>query len=310
MAAAVITDKKTICIEKLLQWCFLDELPKRALNANGESWDRLTQYGFLGGVDIDEPIASVQRYAYVGEPHRDALTIERAVAALGRVTVDWDADFNLIAAELAPLVNINDVHDRLNRRLAAVEHPDQAYIETPADGLGLTARIDRDRPRDLILVGSINLSALVHMHAIKRTRPAWQSEAPAPYPVPASRGKGFAVVGECRGHHFYTTGSYCPLRYSPSPAAIILQRADYLLWHRALVKLSETLLLSEHQALTLEAVATPWISGEIVHCAFKQEPDPKTFSLRDIPRPPAGPPPKKPRNSKVRIIPLDEGAKA
>ncbi len=318
-------------IEQLLQWAFLDELPKRKTSSAEGIWDRLAQWGSLGGINPDVSQfagGGAQRYAQFGLPHKDAEAIELAVAALGAATVDWPAHFDTIAAELGALVDINGVGAAAARPYRAgpansgfarghfderTTLIDYSYIRPHHRGRlrrGLRAKlVAADAPRDVIAVASVNVAALVHTHALKKTRPSWHSEAPACHGMRA-RGGGFAIVGECRGRDLYTPGSYCPLTWSPSPLQIVLDRADYFLWHAALVHLAKTLDLREHEPLLPEAPATPWIDGEIVHRAFKQEPDPKTFSLRAPARPRAGPPPKKRRRFKGRRVRLDEGAKA
>jgi hypothetical protein len=98
----------------------------------------------------------------------------------------------------------------------------------------------------VLIFKSINVAALVTSHAIMRTRPDWTSVDPKPLPVPASHGCGNKIVGECRGKNHYTNGTYCPLRWLPSPIGVVLGRADYHVWREALVKLSQTLELTEH----------------------------------------------------------------
>jgi hypothetical protein len=81
------------------------------------------------------------------------------------------------------------------------------------------------------MVNTINLSALVTRHAIKGSRPDWWDEQPVAQRTPAKNGGNAAIIGECKGKNVYTTGSYCPLQWSPSPASVIASRAEYALWH-------------------------------------------------------------------------------
>lgn len=303
--AATAAGRRKVDIEQLLQWAFLDELPKRHLNATGETgerfWRRMEQYGSLGGVDIDEPLASVQRYAYVGEPHDDAKAIEKAVGAFGSAAVDWESHHDLIVGELAGLINVNDLRPLPLPTMA----PDRgrATVAGHYDRDGGAPL--RDERRRTLLIASTNRTALVQKHAVFRSRPEWRHEDLTVEGVAA--GRGFALVGECRGKNLYTEGSYCPLRYTPSPLQIVLDRADYLLWHQALTTLAETLELSEHEAIKPAASAAPWREAEVSHRTYKQEPDPKTFSLRDVERPRAGPPLRFSKHSKGRRTLLDEG---
>jgi len=319
--APTISGRKKVDIEQLLSWAFLDELPKRQISSAEGIWDRMAQYGSLGGVNPDVSHfagGGAQRYAQFGLPHPDAEAIEKAVGALGSTAVDWDAHFETIAGELAGLVDISGSSRRSRYRAGqpnsgfasdqidrttAVE--DFTYVSGGKFRRGVRGKVVARGPRDVIAVASINLAALVTTHAVKRSRPFWRHDAPQP--SGRSAGRGFEVIGECRGHNLYTAGSYCPLTWSPSPLQIVLDRADYFLWHHALTTLSETLKLSEHEATKPAASRAPWRDGEIAHRTYKQEPDRAAFSLRDVERPRAGPTLKIPKFSKVRYPLLDEG---
>ncbi|MGH6875947.1 MAG: hypothetical protein ACREHV_01075 [Rhizomicrobium sp.] len=319
-------DKKKVDIEALVQWTYLEELPKRQISSAEGIWDRLAAYGSLGGVNPDVSHfagGGAQRYAQFGLPHPDAEAIEKAVAQLGSVAVDWARDFHIIAAELAELVDISGVggpHGRfragpadsgytrgsLEQHIALDEFN---YIKPHHEGkvrVGLRARAAFDRPRDVIAVSSINLPALVQTHALKRSRPQWQNDSPVP--VPVHSGRGFAIVGECRGKNLYTEGSHCPLAWSPSPLSIVLERAEYFLWHQALTTLAETLELNEHEATKPAASAAPWIEGEETRPPIKQTADRKGFLLpfpSEAERPRAGPPLRFSKYSEVRHPLLD-----
>lgn len=316
---------RKVDIEQLLSWAFLDELPKRQISSADGIWERMAAYGSLGGINPDTSRfagGGAQRYAQFGLPHPDAEEIERAVTALGSAAVDWTAHYETIAAELAALIDINGAHGRRSRYRAGAadsgfvfsqlhEHThfgEFTYVSRADSGFkrGLRVKNVAGGPRDVIAVNSVNVAALVHAHALKRTRPFWQHDAPMPLPA-EHKGRGVALIGECRGKNLYTDGSYCPLRWSPSPLQIVLDRADYLLWHQALTTLSETLALSAHQATKPAAPAAPWIGGEIAHRTYKQAPDPKNFSVRDVARPRAGAPLKNSKHSKVRFPLVDKG---
>lgn len=322
-ASPTASGLKKVDIEQLLSWAFIDELPKRQISSAEGIWDRMARYGSLGGVNPDTSHfagGGAQRYAQFGLPHPDAEAIEKAVGALGSTAVDWDAHFEAIAGELSGLVDISGSNRRSRYRAGAPDSgfvfcqlhertqlSEFTYVSRARGGFrrGLRTRnLDRG-PRDVIAVASINLTALVTTHAVKRSRPFWQHDAPQP--SGRSAGRGFEVIGECRGHNLYTAGSYCPLTWSPSPLQIVLDRADYFLWHQALTTLSETLDLSGHEATKPAASAAPWRDGEIAHRTYKQEPDRAAFSLRDVERPRAGPTLKIPKFSKVRYPLLDEG---
>ena len=286
--------KKSVDIEQLLHWTFLDELPKRQTSSAEGIWDRLAQYGSLGGINPDPGHGSAQRYAHFGLPHRDAELIEVAVGALGGAPIDWQQNFDMIAGDLGALVSINDV----DKTRPAPRKTSSGW----SNKRGVITRVE-NTPRDVILVNSINVGTLVTIHAVKRSRPDWRTEQMRPVPTVAQRGRQdlAQVIGKCLGRNFYTTGSYCPLIWEPSPIEIVMARADYVAWHMGLVQLARTLELSEHIALPPAASPAPWIDGEIKRSLFRQP----YARARQLPLKPvrrkAGPPRKKPRNSNVRV---------
>lgn len=194
-----------------------------------------------------------------GEPHPDALAIESAVGALGKWFVDWDLSREALMGDLA----------------------------------GLMAG------RDVLLLGSINVAALVTRHAVMETRPDWGAERPRCYPVPSKKNHSLpAIVGECRGHLHYTPGSHCPLRWEPSPISIALARADYAAWHLGLCQLVDGLdHLTSCRASPPAAPAQPWLTGETpcrIHLVGQWDKVGKSLPLKE-PRPLAGPPPRRER---------------
>lgn len=285
----------------MLRWAYLDELSKRQTSAAEGIWDRLAQYGSLGGINPDESHfagGGAQRYAQFGLPHADAEEIERAVAALGRISIEQD--FDIIVGELRALVSVNDLAPR-----------PRGHVEGRTAGAGYYDKEGMPpqlRPRDVLLVSTINVSVLVITHAIMGTRPRWKSGMPRPYQIPGRRGP--LLVGECRGKNLYSAGSYCPLRWAPSPVEIVLGRADYHLWHRALRSLAQTLNLTQHEALPPAAPGAPWLAEEKKRAVWSYAvATPKPLPLRPQ-RKKAGARNKKPKHSKVRRPPVDSGAKA
>ena len=69
--------KERVDIEKLLQWAYLDELPKRQISSAEGVWEGIREYGQRGGTDIGA--SGAQRYPRFGVPHPDAEEIEKAV---------------------------------------------------------------------------------------------------------------------------------------------------------------------------------------------------------------------------------------
>jgi hypothetical protein len=289
-------------IELLLQWTYLDELPKRKTSSAEGIWDRLSQYGSLGGINPDPGHGAAQRYPHFGLPHKDAELIEVAVNALPDTVIDWQQHFELIAGDLVPLVSINDMKGINSQRVGVA----RAIFGTAADGRGVTA--SADKPRDLILVNSIKTEALVYTHAVKGTRPGgWRTGDMRPVPTLAERGGHTKIIGVCKGKNSYTSGSYCPLRWEPSPLKIVMARANYFAWHQALQKLSESLNLQEHIASPPSAKSAPWIEGDNSAALFTQPPDRSSpLPLKPV-RDRVLPPRKKPRTNKRRGAKVDRG---
>jgi hypothetical protein len=165
---------------------------------------------------------SAQRYPHFGSPHPDAEVIEGAVSALPNLPIDWQQSGAAIMGDLILLL----------------------------------------QSRDTLLLRTLRTAALVTMHSSMGTRPNWREEAPKPHFVASMKDASKpALVGECKGRNLYTAGSYCPLKYEPSPISIAESRADYTCWHRGLMQLAETLELEDHIALPPAAPAMPW-AGE------------------------------------------------
>lgn len=212
--------KKTVEIEKLLQWAYGDELIKRAMSSAEGIWDHIEEWGQRGGIDPGHGAA--QRYPHFGLPHPDAEKIEAAVGTLRPMVVDWAQSVDAIMGDLAALFNA----------------------------------------RDVMLVGTLHVAALVQSCAIQKSRPDWMEEAPRPERVRAERGRDRPmIIGECKGKDRYTTGSYCPLTWDPSATDIALKRARYYAWHDGLCRLAASLELDEHHVLVPDAPARPW-AGE------------------------------------------------
>lgn len=252
--------KVEIDVENLLRWAYVDELSKRQISAAEGIWDRIEDYGNHGG--IDKGHGAAQRYSHFGLPDPDAEAVELAVASLGEVEIDWNLSLEPIAGDLAGLVSVND----LTRRDAEQKRTKVGWGESGTKALKAFfgddgVRPSHDRPRDVLLLNTINLSALVTRHAIKGTRPDYWDEQPTVQRTIAKNNGGVALVGECKGKNIYSTGSYCPLQWTPSPTSVISSRAEYALWHHGLVNLAHMLDLKKYTVLPPKVSATPWIDG-------------------------------------------------
>lgn len=246
-------------IETLLRWAYRDELSKRQLSAAEGIWNRIEENQHHGGIDPGHGAA--QRYAHFGLPDPDAETIELAVSGLKDQGIDWNASFDVIASELAGLVSVNEIAPRA---VSATTKQKVSWGEAGSKALRSwfgpgAERPVHDRPRDVLMVGTIKVDALVTMHAIKGTRPDWWDEQPEPQMVPTTRGANASIVGECLRKNVYTEGSYCPLRWAPSPLSIVTARAEYAAWHAGLTWLAESIELRKFVALPPKAPAAPWV---------------------------------------------------
>jgi hypothetical protein len=251
-----------IDIELLLTWAYRDELSKRSVSAAEGIWDRIQENQHHGGIDHGHGAA--QRYAHFGLPDPDAERIERAVSNLEELVIDWEQSFDTIAAELSGLISVNDVSPNYARKREAKVRWGEAGSKALKVFFGEgNERQAHDRPRDILMVGGIKTGVLVTMHAIKGTRPDWQEDDVRPGMVPHSLRESLPTVhGNCEGKNRYSAGSYCPLKWSPSPLNVVTSRADYAAWHQGLCTLASTLQLAKFIALPPKAPATPWIEND------------------------------------------------
>lgn len=248
--------KTEIDVELALRWAWRDELSKRTTSAAEAIWDRIDDFGRHGGVDVDGG-GGVQRYDF-GEPDPDALALEQAVADLQPVVIDWGQSLGPIAGPLAGLVSVNDFKRQEPRQPKAGwgKAGDRALHGWFGPG---GVRPARDKPRDMLMVGTFNPKVLVTVHAMAASRPDWRDDDPTPGRVLSTNGKDARVEGECRGRNLYTAGSYCPLEWDPSPVSIIQARADYVVWWEALDKLAATVELARFKLLPPRAAVAPWL---------------------------------------------------
>ncbi|RAI33723.1 hypothetical protein [Rhodoplanes serenus] len=244
-----MAEKQRIDVEKLLHWAYRDELSKRHTSSAEGIWDRIEQAGRLLVLDNGDG-GGAQRYACFGLPDPDAERIEAAVSALPNVAVDWHESAIDILGHIAPLM----------------------------------------RGRDYVLVGSLRTAALVTMHATMGTRPDWREADPRPCHVPTERGRpGPTIVGECLGRNLYRSGSYCPLRWEPSPVTIAQARADYAAWHAGLCTLVHMLDLGRWAPVAPAAPAMPWRDGDQAAPVHRVGPAAGAVLPLHWPRPVAGP---------------------
>lgn len=270
--------KQPVEIERLLHWAYREELPKKQLSSAG-NWGRIEAIG-RGGIDPGH--GSAQRYPHFGVPHPDAGRIEGAVASLEDAVIDWEQDADLILGELVALVEprVPGIDDGLDPPGSGSDagqrrSPRAGWAERGRWRIDVLDPADHSRrqnqpiatgvePRQVILVRSLRTNALVVMHAKMGTRPDWREAVPRPSYIQAAHSATGTpkIVGECWGSDRYSTGSYCPLCWFPSPTTVAEARVDYLAWWRGLRQLAASLELGDHQALPPAAPEMPWRDPE------------------------------------------------
>lgn len=135
--------KKELDVELLLRWAYRDELPKKGAVETSPGWDAI---GLGGPIDDD----GFRLPAYLGEPHPDALIVERVVNAIeSSVVIDMAESLTMLLPDLG------------------------AYASTASWNWG--------RPH--------NPKALMIMHARMGTRPDWATEPPRLVRVQGGNGK-------------------------------------------------------------------------------------------------------------------------
>jgi hypothetical protein len=253
--------KTPVDVELALRWAWRDELSKRATSAAENVWDRIEDLGRHGGVDVDDSKASSQRYAHIGEPDPDALALEQAVAKLEPVVIDWSKSLDAIAGPLAGLVSVNDFkrHQPRTPKAGWGKAGDRALRGWFGPG---GERPLKDRPRDIMMIGTFQPKTLLTVHAAGASRPDWRDEEPKPTRVLSTNGKNAKVEGKCEARDRYSLGAFCPLEWDPSPTSVILARADYVVWWEALQQIAETVELTRFTLLPPAAPAEPWF-GEV-----------------------------------------------
>lgn len=102
--------------------------------------------------------------------------------------------------------------------------------------------------------------ALVMMHAKMGTRPAWDLGPTSVKRIQGGNGKP-KVHGITAGHR-YETGAHCPLQLDPPAREIACARAEYAVWHAALMTVTaelESWNLKDFAPQYPKAAPAPWI---------------------------------------------------
>lgn len=221
--------KQRIDTEKLLQWTFRDELPKRGR----ERSELICTLGQL--IDFGPPVDcsfSIEPGfpAAMGETHPDALLIEAAVLSLEHASIDWPS--------------------------------------TRVSAIGAVGGLLTDTDPALAKL-TIGLPGLVAMHAKMGTRPQWDLwPAPEPVKnkngkplVHGLDGKPAKASGSASGVPWYPTGARSPLSWWPAPREAAFVRIEYSIWWQALDTLADHLAngLESYDPLPPAAHPSPWM---------------------------------------------------
>ena len=228
---------KQIDIEKLLQWALREELPKGRPVAASQ-WDVITSFATLG-TRVDVSRGSHDGLGFVpGTPHADADT----VAAVLR---DLPAETRLSEAEccalLGPYASLDPIAVRavtgamFNMRALVIRC---AILGTRMEwDVGLPqARVLRHTNRHAIVFGVDDAGQLILLQPNKAGT--------------------YRAANVPRAHVEYV---------EPSVGQLLEARAEYAVWHRALVLLVAALAgrLIEYVAMAPAARGAPWHGGQV-----------------------------------------------
>lgn len=262
---------KTVDIETLLRWAYREELPKAAVEraapmgrvapaGHRNAYDAVARAGELLAV-IQEPDV-VNRYGVLplldrapDDPHPDAIAVSDAVEALAKVGAYMPEGWS-------PLSDMGDLGPEGEAAIVR----GMALLTT--DALG--GHVQLRRP----------LSRLVIRHALLGGEPVWQAERPERRTIMEyGRAKWFRRIT------MVTDGAFGPATYEveidgfdfkrrrpyadayrkvvlvPDPAEVVRARAEYELWHGALVMIAEDLAgagLVAHRVTPPARPSRPW----------------------------------------------------
>lgn len=264
--------KTTIDIEDLLIWAYRAELPKVPAEPvgparHGSGWAAMSAYRNLLAVVDDRDVRNVYGVTpdkmAVNGPHPDAVTLDRVVSELDGLHLDVPADWWPFA-DMAPADGWGDAGAR-----AVSDALDRLAVRGKDGGLRFKA----------------SPAWLVRKHAMMGTVPDWEAE-PIEYRLVRGGNGGHAkwfmmskvaqvVNGEIIGYAEHEVDGWCVSRRRPFPGAYhkhelvpspvyaACDRAEYEVWHAALVALVEMLgeSLVAHRVTGPARVARPWEPG-------------------------------------------------
>lgn len=265
---------KKIHVEKLLEWAVREELPK-GKPVSTSAWDAISNYGALGTrVDRSAP-GSHDGLGFVpGVPHPDAETIGAAIHALPPQTRLSEADCIALAGHCA------DLDPMAIKAVAGLMFNMPALVIRCAS-LGQAMQWDIGAPHPM----------LVRYHTQRWGMTfARLGEAGQLIEVHGHPKKGLSFNGMPRCHLLWRVVSPAGPR---SMTELLHARAEYAVWHRALMLLLENLRAGLHDYAAQEprVTAAPWFTGQAPDPVVRRAPGGKLAKLPLKPdRPRALPP--------------------
>lgn len=245
-------DRRSVSIEKLLDWSYRTELTKASiLGWTYNPLSRLWDYG--SPIDNSRPSGSGTYYASVwedaGTPHEDALLVHETVSELDSLRDDW--------------------HEQNDTEVLLGDMPEE--VQRAAAGVVRDYKTSR--------------TATVVTHAKIGARPLWKCDTPELKPTTGANGRPLWVVSR----EIISTGAFGavhtqlveePCSYSkkkalppnarmkmewdPSLRSVVTRRADYCHWYASLTWLADELggKLLTWSPTPPVCAALPWLEGE------------------------------------------------
>lgn len=241
---------REIEIERLVQWAYRDELPKRGIGDVANMWTPMREYFELLTIVDDEPGFPV----IMGMPHPDALTIERAVQGLrSELQLDWAEYRYVLMGDKAILAA--SIDDPFAPRSTA---RDAWRADLQNDRLSTVDRNIADHQATRRVFSEVGM---VEQSARFGRRPVWDAgPLEGPRRILGRDGR-VVLVGESKGSGRYTYGSHCPLQYR-NLEQLVMARAEYLVWRGALDRLFGVLkawTLTDWTPTKADAPTVPWL---------------------------------------------------
>lgn len=255
---------KTVTIEELLAWAFVQELPKGGGvdgldNANSawrmieaSSWGKITRFAELMTMIDSGPGDRENFWIEQGEPHADAVTVGEAVAALSSCDVAVPAGWPALA----------DWPDTGGLAEAAVARAVERFmLRTPVQRAGHLVSL---------VVGCAVLGKVPdhgaepsRVRMVERHgRPAWFVRKR----VTDDLGQVHEIEtdGYNARSHRPVRGAYRRYELSMDPTGDILSRLDYQIWVAALRRLDAALAsrLVAHRIAAWDRPMTPWLGED------------------------------------------------